>query len=55
MPFKPITSGKNAGKFKSPSGRVFTKAQVSRYYANGGSFTKKSSGGSHSSKYGKKR
>jgi hypothetical protein len=36
MPFKK-TSG---GKFKSPSGRVFTKKQVTLYYANGGKFPK---------------
>lgn len=31
MPFTPI--GK--GKYKSPSGRVFTKKQVALYYATG--------------------
>ena len=36
MPFKKI--GKD--KFKSPSGRVFNKAQVKLYYANDG-FPKK--------------
>jgi len=34
MPFKRI--GKN--KFRSPSGRIFTAAQVKRYYARGGKF-----------------
>lgn len=38
MPFTPIKSGKNKGKYQSPSGRVFTKAQVALYYARGGSF-----------------
>ncbi len=38
MPFKQITSGKNRGKFRSPSGRVFTKSQVRLYYAKGGRF-----------------
>ena len=33
MPFKKITKGKNKGKYKSPSGRVMTKAQVRAYYA----------------------
>jgi len=37
MPFKK-TSG---GKYKGPSGRKFTKAQVKLYYARGGSFKKK--------------
>jgi hypothetical protein len=36
MPFRKITSGKNKGKYKSPSGRVFTAAQVRMYYANDG-------------------
>lgn len=33
MPFTKITSGKDKGKFKSPSGRVMTAAQVRAYYA----------------------
>jgi hypothetical protein len=33
MPFTKITSGKNKGLFKSPSGRVWTKAQIRAYYA----------------------
>lgn len=28
MPFAKIRRGKNAGKFRGPSGRVFTKNQV---------------------------
>lgn len=41
MPFKKITSGKKKGKYRSPSGRVFTKKQVALYHAHGGSFPKK--------------
>jgi len=33
MPFKKINKGKNKGKFKSPSGRVWTKAQIKAYHA----------------------
>ena len=33
MPFTKITSGKNKGKYKSPSGRIWTLAQVKMYYA----------------------
>jgi hypothetical protein len=33
MPFKRITSGKNKGKYRSPSGRVWTKRQMRAYYA----------------------
>ena len=33
MPFKKITSGKNKGKYESPSGRVMTLSQVKAYYA----------------------
>ncbi len=36
MPFRKITSGKNKGKFKSPSGRIYTAAQVRLYYAHDG-------------------
>jgi hypothetical protein len=36
MPFKKITRGKDKGKYKSPSGRVMTKAQVQAYYAKKG-------------------
>jgi hypothetical protein len=34
MPFRKV--GKN--KYKSPSGRTFTKKQVGFYYASGGTF-----------------
>ena len=40
MPFSKITRGKNKGKYKSPSGRVWTPEQVVDYYATEG-FTKK--------------
>lgn len=33
MPFKKITSGKDKGKYKSPSGKVMTLAQAKAYYA----------------------
>lgn len=33
MPFRKITRGKDKGKYKSPSGRVWTLAQVRAYYA----------------------
>lgn len=33
----PFTKQKN-GKYKSPSGRTFTKKQVALYYAQGGKF-----------------
>lgn len=36
MPFKKITKGKDRGKYKSPSGRVFTKKQVKLYYSTNG-------------------
>jgi hypothetical protein len=41
MPFKKISSGKNRGKYRSPSGRIFTKKQVALYHANGGKFPRK--------------
>lgn len=41
MPFKKITKGKNKGKYKSPSGRVYNSKQVKLYYANGGKFPRK--------------
>jgi hypothetical protein len=41
MPFKKVTSGKDKGKFKGPSGKVFNKAQVALYYAKGGKFPAK--------------
>lgn len=40
MPFKIIKKGKNKGKYKSPSGKVFSKKQVIAYYATSG-FKKK--------------
>jgi len=40
MPFTKITSGPDKGKYRSPSGRIFTEAQVRMYYATKG-FTKK--------------
>jgi len=39
MPFTLIKTGKNKGKYKSPSGRIFTLKQVQMYYATNG-FTK---------------
>ncbi len=36
MPFTKISSGKDKGKYKSPSGKVFTKSQVEMYYATDG-------------------
>ena len=36
MPFKRITSGKNKGKYRSPSGRIYTAKQVRAYYATKG-------------------
>lgn len=41
MPFSKIAKGKNKGKYKSPSGRVWTKKQVIAYHASDG-FKKKS-------------
>jgi len=40
MPFKKVTSGKDKGKFRSPSGRKWTGDQVKMYYATDG-FKKK--------------
>lgn len=40
MPFKKIAKGKDAGKYKSPSGKVFTPQQVKAYYASNGKFDK---------------
>lgn len=40
MPFSKIKSGKSKGKYRSPSGRVFTASQVRLYYATNG-FKKK--------------
>ena len=36
MPFKKITHGKNKGKYKSESGKIYTKKQVRAYYATNG-------------------
>lgn len=41
MPFKLIKKGKGKGKYKSPSGRVFSEKQVKMYYARGGTFRRK--------------
>jgi len=41
MPFKKITQGKDKGKYRSPSGKVFTLSQVKLYYAHGNKFPKK--------------
>jgi len=40
MPFTKIKSGKNKGKYRSPSGRIFTFKQVKLYHATKG-FKKK--------------
>ena len=40
MPFKKITSGKDKGKYRSPSGKKWTKKQIRLYYATNG-FKKK--------------
>lgn len=34
MPFIKIKSGKDKGKYKSPSGRIMTREQVMAYYVN---------------------
>lgn len=36
MPFSKIKSGKNKGKFRSPSGRIWTRDQVQLYYVTNG-------------------
>ncbi len=41
MPFKKANKGKCKGKYVSPSGKCFTKKQVSLYYASNGTFNKK--------------
>ncbi len=33
MPFKLIKSGKNKGKYRSPSGKIWTKKAMMAYYA----------------------
>lgn len=40
MPFTKITSGKDKGKYRSPSGKKWSKKQVVAYYATNG-FKKK--------------
>ena len=40
MPFTKIRTGKNKGKYRSPSGRIWTKRQVVAYHASGGTFSK---------------
>ena len=34
MPFVKIKYGKNKGKYKSPSGKVWTKKEMEAYYAS---------------------
>lgn len=36
MPFEKITSGKNKGKYRSPTGRIYNQAQVNLYHAGDG-------------------
>ncbi len=36
MPFKKISTGKNKGNYKSPSGKVLKPSQVKAYYAKKG-------------------
>lgn len=36
MSFVKIKSGKNRGKYRSPSGRIYTARQVKYYYASSG-------------------
>ncbi len=36
MPFIKITRGKNRGKYRSPSGRIYTRRQVIAYHASNG-------------------
>lgn len=36
MPFKKIKRGRKKGKYKSPSGRTYSKKQVRAYYATDG-------------------
>lgn len=36
MPFKRITSGRNTGKYRSPSGKIWTAKQVAAYHATDG-------------------
>ena len=41
MPFKKIKSGENKGKYRSPSGKIWTAAQIRAYYAKKGKKGKK--------------
>lgn len=50
MPFTKITQGKDKGKYKSPSGREFSKKQVVAYYATNGFKTKVRSKGNQRGK-----
>ena len=34
MPFKKITRGKNKGKYRSESGKIYTERQVRAYHAS---------------------
>jgi len=36
LPFRKITTGKNAGKYRSDSGRIYTLKQMRLYYATKG-------------------
>ena len=36
MPFVKILKGKNKGKYRSPSGKIWTLAQMKAYYAKQG-------------------
>lgn len=36
MPFVKINQGKDKGKYRSPSGRIFTQKQVNLYYETNG-------------------
>ena len=44
MPFTKIKSGKNKGKYKSPSGVIMTLEQVQAYYAKQNAEKKKKKG-----------
>jgi hypothetical protein len=36
MPFKPISRGKNKGKYRSPGGKVMTGEQIRAYFSKKG-------------------
>jgi len=36
MPFKKITHGKNKGKYRSESGKIYTKKQIKLYHLTKG-------------------